>query len=220
MSTPDNISERERALRKELAQRTINLSSSNISERQNADDSPELIEIGRQITRLIDEEMLEDARELLAESLKQFPNALMLLNFQMILDSLQKQFGDYKKAKETGLKLIEKAMLEGNSYYTMVGMNNLGLIAHKEGHEEFSLAMYLAAHNIDKEALFALCNLAGWYSRKNDPEKAMYWVNRIVASNENWNKNQEIVNFFKKDESLFNLRQHDDFQKEILSKLK
>jgi hypothetical protein len=143
----------------------------------------------------------------------------MLLNFRLIVDSLLKQFGDYSVAKQAGLKLIEKAVSQKNSYYTMVAMNNLGLIAHKEGHEEFSLAMYLSAHFIDNSALFTLCNLAGWYSRKNELDRAMHWIERIIETNENWNKDDEIVSFLKKDESLFNIRKYSRFQEEVLSKI-
>ncbi len=219
MNTPDNLSDRERAMRKELAQRTVNVSSSDISEREAAADSPELIEIGRQITRLIEEELLEDASDMLYKSLKKHPEELMLLNFQMILESLKKKFGDYTEAKQAGLKLIEMAAIKKNPYYTMVAVNNLGIIAHKEGHEDYSLAMYLAAHYIDDTALFTLCNLAGWYSRKNDLEKAMYWIKRIIRTKESWNKDEEIVSFLKKDESLHNLRTFDIFINEILSKI-
>ena len=220
MSATDNISERERALRKELAQRTVNISSSEVSQRKAAGDPPELIDIGRKITILIEEERLEDARFLLNKELDKYPDALMLLNFQMVLDSLEKPFGKYDNARKTGIKLIEQSVKEKNSYYTMVGINNLGLIAHKEGQEDLSLAMYLAANYIDDSALFTMCNLAGWYSRKKNLAEAMHWITKIIETNPNWQTDEEITSFLNKDESLYNLRQYDEFKKEILAKIK
>lgn len=220
MGNTDKIHNHERALRKEFAQRTVNMSSSDEAERITAGDPPEMVKIGREISRLIDDERLEEARQRLAAELQKQPQELMLLNFQMILDSLDKPFGNYDQARKTGARLIAGAVEQNNAYYTMVAINNLGLIAHNEGHEEFSLAMYLAAHFIDNKALFTLCNLIGWYSRRRNFEKAMFWVERIIDYNSDWLSNDEIVSFFTKDESLHNLRNHNEFKIKILSRIK
>jgi tetratricopeptide (TPR) repeat protein len=220
MAKPEDISERERILRKELADRTIDMHSSSRNERVAAERDPRILEVGREISRLINDEKLEQARHRLAEELALHPDELMFLNFQMILDGLDKPKGDYSQAKKAGLELIEKAVDQDNSYYIMAAINNFGLIAHNEGHDEFSLAMYLIAYHFDNKTLSVLCNLAGWYSRRNRLDQAMTWVNRIIDNNPNWTQDEEIVTFFKKNESLHNLRQDENFKKRILTKLK
>ena len=100
-----------------------------------------------------------------------------------------------------------------------IGINNLGFIAHNEGHDEYSKAMYLAAHFIDDKALFALCNLAGWNARRNRLDEALVWVRRIMEVFPDWLDNEEIVSFFEKDESLHNLRSSDKFKSEVLSQI-
>jgi len=215
----DKISDRELALRKELAKRTVDMHSSNRVERVSAERSPEIIEIGREISRLINEEMLEQARERLQSELRKHPDELMFLNFQMILDGLDKPYGNYNHAKIAGAKLIEKALEQDNAYYAMAAINNLGLIAHNEGHDEFSLAMYLMAHFIDRKAFSVLCNLTGWYSRRGKYEQAMQWVNKIIENNPDWQSDEEITAFFTSNESLHNLRQYGFFKQNVLSKI-
>jgi tetratricopeptide (TPR) repeat protein len=219
MAKPEDISERERILRKELADRTIDMHSSSRNERVAAERDPRILEVGREISKLINEEKLEQARNRLTDELARHPDELMFLNFKMILDGLDKPQGDYGQAKQAGLELIENAVEQDNSYYIMAAINNFGLIAHNEGHDEFSLAMYLIAYHFDSKALSVLCNLAGWYSRRNRPEQAMSWVNRIIENNPGWQRDKEIVTFFKKNESLRNLREDSRFKKEILARL-
>jgi tetratricopeptide (TPR) repeat protein len=217
MPKPGKITEKERNLRKELAKRTVDMHSSSRNERLSAEKSPEILKIGREISHLINEELLEEARQRLRVELEKHPDELMLLNFQMILDGLDKPSGDYKDAKKAGIKLIEKAAEQKNSYYIMAAINNLGLIAHNEGQDEFSLAMYLAAYAIDNNAFSVLCNLAGWYSRRNIIDKARYWVDRIIELNPRWKDDEEIKTFFAKNESLNNLRKDEAFRRDILS---
>ncbi|MCP4580753.1 MAG: hypothetical protein GY839_04000 [candidate division Zixibacteria bacterium] len=214
-----NLDEKTRALRKEMSQRTVNMSRSDEDERIQADDSPELINVGKEISQLIDDERLEEARDRLKTELSAYPDELMFLNLQMILDSLDKPYGSYDKAKEVGGRLIEMAVEKDNSYYLMVGINNLGFIAHNEGHDELSKAMYLTAHFIDRKALFALCNLAGWHARRNKLDESLKWVERIMKTYPDWLNNDEIVLFFKKDESLHNLRIHEEYKKKVLSRI-
>jgi tetratricopeptide (TPR) repeat protein len=220
MAKPDDISERELNLRKELADRTIDMHSTARNERVAAERSPEILEIGREISCLINDEKLEQARDRLTTELAKHPDELMFLNFKMILDGLDKPLGDYSQAKTAGLELIEKAVDQENIYYMMAAINNFGLIAHNEGHDEFSLAMYLIAYHFDNKALSVLCNLAGWYSRRNKMDQAMNWIVRIIDNNPNWKTDKEIVTFFSKNESLNNLRQYDRFKQEILSEIK
>jgi len=219
MPKPGKITEKERNLRKELAKRTVDMHSSSRNERLSAEKSPEILKIGREISHLINEELLEEARQRLKVELEKHPDELMLLNFQMILDGLDKPSGDYKDAKKAGIELIEKAAQQKNSYYIMAAINNLGLIAHNEGQDEFSLAMYLAAYAIDSNAFSVLCNLAGWYSRRNNLEQARYWVDRIIELNPGWKDDEEIKTFFVKNESLNNLRKDEAFKRDILSRI-
>jgi tetratricopeptide (TPR) repeat protein len=214
-----NLDEKTRALRKELSQRTVNMSRSGEEEHLQAGGSPEIISIGKEISQLIDDERLEEARDRLNTELKVHTDELLFLNLQMILDSLDKPYGSYDKAKEIGAKLIEMAVEKDSPYYLMVGINNLGFIAHNEGHDELSKAMYLTAHFIDRKALFALCNLAGWHARRNLLDEAQKWVDRIIETYPDWLDNEEIVLFFKKDESLYNLKNQDDFREKVLSKI-
>jgi tetratricopeptide (TPR) repeat protein len=219
MNNPEKIDDKMRALRKELSRRTVNLHLSEAQERSKADDSVDIIDIGKKISKLIDDELLEDARGQLQAALGEHPDELMFLNLQMILDGLDKPFGNYNSAKKAGSNLIETAVEKNNTYYTMAAIVNLGLIAHNEGHDDFSKAMYLAAHFIDSKAITPMRNLAGWYSRRGFVEKAMTWVKRIIATHPDWLDREELTTVFLKDESLGNLRKYEPFRKEVLAKI-
>ncbi|MCD6160826.1 MAG: hypothetical protein J7K40_00240 [candidate division Zixibacteria bacterium] len=220
MSSSEKISERERKLRVELQKRTVGMYSDGVDERIDANDSPEVVAIGKEVSRLIDEEHLEEAREQLKKELAKKPNELGLLNLQIILDCLEKPFGSYDQAKKTVGRLMKIAVENDNSYYTSVALNNIGFIANKEGLDEFSRVMYLAAHFIDKEALSTIYNLAGWYARKNMLEEAQKWVDLILEISPDWQNDEKIVTFFRKRESLENLRSYGPFKTKILAKLK
>ena len=217
MNDPEKLDEKMRALRKELSRRTVNLHLSDAKERSMADDNTDIVDIGKKISKLIDDEKLEDAREQLKVSIAQYPDELMFLNLQMILDGLDKPFGNYNSAKKAGSNLIEVAVEKYNTYYTMAAIVNLGLIAHNEGHDDFSKAMYLAAHFIDRKAITPMRNLAGWYSRRRFVDKAQMWIRRIIEAYPDWLDREELVTIFLKDESLSNLRKHEAFRKEVLA---
>jgi tetratricopeptide (TPR) repeat protein len=219
MNNPEKIDDKMRALRKELSRRTVNLHLSEPQERSLADDSIDIIDIGKKISKSIDDEQLEDAREQLKIALAEHPDELMFLNLQMILDGLDKPFGNYNSAKKAGSNLIEVAVEKYNTYYTMAAIVNLGLIAHNEGHDDFSKAMYLAAHFIDRKAITPMRNLAGWYSRRGFVEKAQTWIRRIIETYPDWLDREELVTVFLKDESLGNLRKHEPFRIEVLAKI-
>jgi len=219
MNNPEKIDDKMRALRKELSRRTVNLHLSEPQERSEADDSVDIIDIGKKISKLIDDERLEDAREQLKIALVEHPEELMFLNFQMILDILDKPFGNFNSAKTAGSNLIEVAVEKYNTYYTMAAIVNLGLIAHDEGHDDFSKAMYLAAHFIDRKAITPMRNLAGWYSRRERYDKAQMWIRRIIETYPDWLNREELITVFLKDESLSNLRKYEPFRKEILAKI-
>ncbi|OQX92822.1 MAG: hypothetical protein B6D58_00900 [candidate division Zixibacteria bacterium 4484_95] len=215
----DVLDERVRALRVELAQRTIDIQLSDQKERKEAKDSPYAEKVGKEISKLINEERLEEARKRLEEELDKHPKELMFLNLQMALDMLDKPFGSYEKAKKFGSILMEIAVEKNNAYYTMVAIGNMGLIAHNEGHDEFSKAMYLVAHFIDKKEIFPMCNLAGWYARRGELEEAQKWIDKILNNYPDWLERDDIVTFLKKDESLSNLREYAPYKEKVLSKI-
>lgn len=216
----DHIDDKELAFRRELSRRTLSMPSRTPRDDQR-DTDPEIIKkIGSEISRLIQEERLEDARERLDEELSRYPDEPGLLNLEFALNMILRPFGGYDKARESTGKAMELAVDRGSAYFARVAINNMGLVAQKEGHEEFSLAMYLAAHFIDGMAIPPVANIAGWYSRKGELEKAQKWIEKLIDLYPDWCENEEIVGFLEKDEMLRNLRLYDPFQKRILSKIK
>lgn len=220
MSGSEKINEKGRKFRVELQKRTVGMYSADADERKDANDSPEVIAIGKEISRLIDEEKLEEARDRLEVEIENRPNEIGLLNLLMILNGLDKPNNSYDEAKKIGGLLMETAVKNNNPYYTRVALNNMALIANKEGFDEFSKLMYLAAHSIDKKALSTIYNLAGWYARKNMLKEAQEWVDLILELYPDWQNNEKIVTFFKKRESLQNLRSYGPFKTKVLGKLK
>lgn len=219
MKNPDPASERERALRIELSKRTISIPSRTERDEALDKDSAEIRHIGGQINSLIREEKLVEARDRLNKALEDYPDEPGLLNLRVVLDVIDKPFGNYEQARKNCIVALETSVNRDNVYYTSHILNNMALIAHKEGHEECSKAMYLAAHFIDRSAFPPLINLAAWNARKNRLAAAMDWVDRITRAFPDWAVNEEIITFFKKDESLANLRSYTPFKERILSKL-
>ena len=217
MTKHSKINERERLLRVELAKRTVYAHRGDDDERRLADDSPEVLSIGKKIADLIEEERLEEAREQLQQELKKYPNEMMFLNIQVILDGLDKPFGNYDSAKKYCSLLMECAVKKDNIYYTWVALNNMALIANNEGHDEYSKAMYLAAHFLDRKAIGPLINIAGWNARRNNLEEAQKWIELILEIHPEWPENDELVTAFKKEESLHNLRSYEPFIKKVLT---
>jgi len=217
MKNPDPLSERERALRIELSKRTISVPSRSERDEQIDRDSEHIREIGGAINTLIREERLEEAGRRLDEAISRHPDEPGLLNLRVVLDVIDKSFGNYQKARESCIAALESATDRDNVYYTSHILNNMALIAQKEGHDEYSKAMYLAAHFIDREAFPPLINLAAWNSRKGNLQEAMAWIERIHATFPDWRDNEEITSFFIKDESLSNLRNYGPFKETVLS---
>ena len=217
MTKHSKINERERLLRVELAKRTVYAHRDDDDERRLADDSPEVLSIGKKIADLIEEERLEEAREQLQQELKKYPDEMMFLNIQVILDGLDKPFGNYDSAKKYCSLLMECAVKKDNIYYTWVALNNMALIANNEGHDEYSKAMYLAAHFLDRKAIGPLINIAGWNARRNNLEEAQKWIELILEIHPEWPENDELVTAFKKEESLHNLRSYEPFIKKVLT---
>jgi tetratricopeptide (TPR) repeat protein len=220
MKKSKQLSDKELALRKELSKRTVNMISRNSDGQAVAGDPPQVEELGQQISRLISDERLEEARDMLSDSLKKYPQEMGLLSLQMILDVMLKEFGSYDKAKQVGSEIIEIATEKKNAYYAMVAINNLALIAHNEGHDEYSKAMYMAAHLIDGKALGPMRNIAGWYSRRRKLEEAQKWIDKIIATFPEWQSREDITTFLNKDESLANLREYEPFKEKVLAVIK
>jgi len=219
MKNPDPLSERERALRIELSKRTISIPSRTERDEDIARDSEQIRRIGGEINDLIREERLEEAQSRLSEALGQFPDEPGLMNLQVVLDIINKPYGNYARARGSCSVALETAVEKENIFYTSHILNNMALIAHKEGHEEYSKAMYLASHFIDQTAFPPMFNLAAWNSRKGNLPEAMHWIDKVISTFPDWQDNEEIVTFFRKDESLANLRAYKPFLEQVLSKL-
>ncbi|UCE65223.1 MAG: hypothetical protein JSU85_10120 [Candidatus Zixiibacteriota bacterium] len=217
---PDPIDEKERALRKELSERTLSMPSLSPRDEKINADPEDISRVGSEISRLIHEERLEEARERLEKEIEQHPDEPGLLNLQFALNMMLKPFGDYNKAKESTGKAMELAIERKSSYFVRVAINNMALVAQKEGHEEFSKTMYLAAHFIDNTAIPPIANIAGWYSRKGELEKSQKWIEKIIELYPDWCENEEITTFLLKDEMLRNLRSYQPFKKKVLKVIK
>jgi len=211
--------EKLRALRKELSQRTINMLSREESSQSISRDPDHVRRIGKEISRLIRDEFLEEARERLEVELQAHPDELGFLNLLMIIHVMDRKFGDFSEAKKLGSRIMELAVEQGNIYYTMAALNNMSIVAHNEGHDEMSKVMYLAAHFIDRRDVGPMRNLAGWHARRNRLEEAQKWIDKLIETYPDWLKHEEIVTFLKKDESLHNLRNHEPFRQRVLEKL-
>ncbi|UCC81157.1 MAG: hypothetical protein JSW64_07315 [Candidatus Zixiibacteriota bacterium] len=216
----DSIDERELALRKELSKRTLSMPSRDARD-EGLDTDPEHIKkIGSEISHLIHEEKLEEARERLEREIESYPEEPGLLNLQFALNMMLRPFGSYDKAIESTGRALELAVRRNSSYFVRVAINNMALVAQKEGHEEFSKAMYLAAHFIDNMAIPPMANIAGWYSRKGELEKSQKWIEKIIELYPNWHENEEIKTFLLKDEMLRNLRSYAPFKEKVLKKIR
>jgi len=213
---PDPIDKKERALRKELSKRTLSMPSRSPRDEQIDTDPEDIKRVGSEISRLIHEERLEEAKERLEKEIEKHPDEPGLLNLQFALNMMLKPFGNYDKAKESTGKAMELAIERDSSYFVRVAINNMALVAQKEGHEEFSKAMYLAAHFIDNMAIPPIANIAGWYSRKGELEKSQKWIEKIIELYPDWHENEEITTFLLKDEMLRNLRSHEPFKEKVL----
>jgi tetratricopeptide (TPR) repeat protein len=216
----DPIDEKERRLRKELSKRTLSMPSRSPRDDQRDTDSEDIRKIGSEVSRLIQEERQEEAKERLEKEIKRYPNEPGLLNLQFALDMMLKPLGSYDKAKESTAKAMELAIERDSPYFVRVAINNMALVAQKEGHEEFSKAMYLAAHFIDNMAIPPIANIAGWYSRKGELEKSQRWIEKIIELYPGWQENEEITTFLLKDEMLRNLRSYEPFKEKVLKVIK
>ena len=137
----DPIDEKERALRKELSKRTLSMPSRSPRDEKADTDSEDVKKVGGEISRLIQEERLEEAKERLEKEIKKYPDEPGLLNLHFALNMMLKPFGNYDSAKESTAKAMELAVERNSSYFIRVAINNMALVAQKEGHEEFSKVM-------------------------------------------------------------------------------
>ena len=219
MDSSNKITDKEKALRKEFAERTVKANLKPDIQRRQLGDSDYVREIGKKISRLLDDEQVEEARKLLAKTIEENPAELGFLNLQTIIDIIDHPVGSYQSAKEWGLKTAEKAAEKQNSYYLMAVLCNMGLVALYEGNDVYSKIMYLAAHHINEKALTPLQNLLSWCSRKGRLEEAMGWAEKIMAAFPDWQRDAALVRYFKKDESLSNLRKFEPFNTKVMSKV-
>jgi len=219
MENSNKTTNKQSALRKEFAERTVKANLTPEKMRSQAGDSDFVRDIGKKISYLLEEEQLSEARQLLEKSIKENPAELGFLNLQTIINILDHAPGNFGPAKKSGLKTAEMAAAGNNAYYMMAVLCNMGLVALYEGHDEYSKLMYLAAHFIDSNALTPMQNLLSWCSRKNLLDEAMGWVDKIVEAYPDWAANPAIAGYFKKDESLSNLRKYEQFQTKVMSKI-
>ena len=216
----EHIDEKELAFRRELSRRTLSMPSRTDRDDQRDTDPAVIKRIGGEISRLIQEEQLEEARERLDREVADHPDEPGLLNLEFALNMILKPFGGYEKARESTGRAMELAVERGSAYFVRVAINNMGLVAQKEGHEEFSLAMYLAAHFIDGMAIPPIANIAGWYSRKGELAKAQQWIDKLLEFYPDWCSHDEITTFLEKDEMLGNLRSYEPFIRSVLDEIK
>ena len=215
--------ERILALGNELGDRTLKIlfGGTNIDIKQ---IKPEIIEEIRRINGLIKEERFEKAKEKIKKAIKKHPNDPHLLNLQMLSEfsfkAIDSENTDYTKIREMGCRILESAVNNNLKLQIVFSLNNLGVIANFEGLSEYSKALYLAAHYIDKDSYLPLLNLVAWSSRKNLLDEAMEWVYKIIDKYPNWSENEEITTFFKKDIAIHNLRRHQPFIDKIIKKIK
>ena len=88
-------------------------------EAQKASRDPEYVRrIGKEISQLIREEFLEEARERLERELQTNPDELGFLNLLMIINVMDRKFGDFSEAKKLGSRIMELAVEQDNVYYT------------------------------------------------------------------------------------------------------
>ncbi|PJA27955.1 MAG: hypothetical protein CO189_05755 [candidate division Zixibacteria bacterium CG_4_9_14_3_um_filter_46_8] len=210
---------RELALRRELGERTIKLNPLEKLHPQGGKTDTGLKKATDDVNALIREERLEEAKKCLRRHLQKYPSEPGLLIHAMVLEVLDRPNGSYDEAKEMGCKTMEAAIEKDSKSHIVAALSNMGIIALNEGQCQYSKMLYLAAHAIDKEALTPMQNLAGWHSRKSELEQAQVWVERILEAYPDWLKKEDIISFFKKDESLHNLRIYEPFKALVLDKV-
>jgi Tfp pilus assembly protein PilF len=132
---------------------------------------------------------------------------------------IDKPFGSYESAKKIGYKLFELAVENKSEYFTWVAINNIGIIVRNEGDEETAKLMFLTAHFINRQALAPMQNLANWFSRQGRLEDAQTWIEKILTRYPEWQKNENLVDYFKFEEALNNLRGFEPFKQRVLSQL-
>ncbi|MBD3234097.1 MAG: hypothetical protein GF315_10290 [candidate division Zixibacteria bacterium] len=237
-------SEKELRLRKELAERTIKLNPHwnelheskedvmNSVKFEHHEDAPdenldaivetepkELGPIVKDISSLIRDEKLEEAMEELEKRMTEYPDEPRLYSLKMVIEMLDRPINESARVKNVGCEALEVALKKNAPSHVSAVLNNMGILALSEGLKEYSKIFYLAAYFVNKNALSPLENIIGWCSRHNELEEAMIWVDRLIKKFPNWTANQDIISFFTKDESLHNLREHNEFQDTILKRI-
>ncbi|NLI15638.1 MAG: hypothetical protein GX409_05045 [candidate division Zixibacteria bacterium] len=220
MVRDEHLDERERALRIELGKRTVCAEARADREYQVALDTEYARQMGDQISKLMREERLEEARKLLAQELSKHPRELRFLNLQTLVGLYDHPSGDFSEAQKYARLTMEIAVEKGNSHYQQTALCHMGIAAQLEGKTQYSLMMYLAAYSIDKSYIVPIQNLAGWYATQGQLEDAMLWIDRLLEISPDWQTRNDIIDYLLKDEAINNLRKHKRFVEEVSNKIK
>jgi hypothetical protein len=220
MVQDEHLDERERALRIELGKRTVCAEARADREYKVALDTEYARKMGDQISKLMREERLGEARKLLAQELAKAPHELRFLNLQTLVELYDHPSGDFSEAQKYARLTMEIAVEKGNPHYQQTALCHMGIAAQLEGKTQYSLMMYLAAYSIDKTYIVPIQNLAGWYATQGQLEEAMLWVDQLIQTCPDWLTREDMIDFFAKDEAIHNLRKHKRFIEEISNKIK
>lgn len=220
MISDDHLDEKERALRIELGKRTVRAEARDNRDYEVAEDSEYARQTGDQISSLMRQERLAEARTQLAKELSLTPDELRFLNLQTLLDIYDRPDGDFRSAKTYAGLTMEIAVRKHNPHYVQAALAHMGIIAQLEGHSHYSLMMHLAAHFIDRNHIVPMQNLAGWFATHGQLAEAQAWVEQLIHIYPDWHQREDMVDFFKKDESIHNLRSYEPFINNILEKIK
>jgi hypothetical protein len=219
MIDDDHLDEKERALRIELGKRTVCAEARDDRDYQAAEDSEYARQTGDQISLLMRQERLAEARQRLAQELAKTPDELRFLNLQTLLELYDRPVGEFSAAEKYARQTMETAVNKHNPHYIQTALAHMGIIAQLQGRSQFSLMMYLASHFIDKNYVVPIQNLAGWYATHGQLAEAQTWIDRLVQVCPDWAQREDMIDFFQKDESIHNLRNYEPFINQILRKI-
>jgi len=220
MIKDDHLDEKERALRIELGKRTVCAEARDDRDYEVAEDSEYARDTGDQISLLMRQEKLGEARRRLANELQKTPEELRFLNLQTLLELYDRPAGDFTEAKKYARLTMETAVAKHNPHYMQTALAHMGIIAQLEGQSHYSLMMYLAAYSIDRKYVVPIQNLAGWFATNGRLAEAQSWIDRLIEICPDWASREDMVLFFEKDESIHNLRNYQPFIDKIMTKIK
>jgi tetratricopeptide (TPR) repeat protein len=210
----------------ELGKRTTILELRDSRSQAKAGDADYVQKKGDEIANLIHEGSSEKARELIEMELNKNPDELRFMNLMMILEMFAGPIGDYSKARSFGTRVMDAAVGKNRPHYVQAALTNLGIIAQREGLDDYSKVLYLAAHFIDKDDINSLQNLASWEARRNNLDRAQKYIDSIIdvvnKTCTNWvEERQDIVDWLLKDSSLSALRSdYQPFQQKVINKIR